>query len=320
MFFAKRLRGMCRGHLGVFAPLAAVCTLACATAAWGSTAVLLNDTFSDGNIATATGAGEVNGGWWLLENFLGSSTPSLTESEGSAIVATTSTANNAAGIVSMQSFGLADAPNGLRLRFNVASVSQDPSVTGMAFGLKTVPQTFIYPNDTFIVGPNYIAVGLHSTFAAMSTVSHQGVALYTSPYAAPRVYTAQHANPGSVATNADGSWSDGFTVEMTFTPGEWSYEVAGLNNRTTGLPQVFSASGAWAHGFTYDDLLSDFLQDGFHVFSTVQRAGTTVSFSQITLTAIPEPAGISILAGLIGATLLMRHGRRARAAGFAGEN
>ena len=110
-----------------------------------------------------------------------------------------------------------------------------------------------------------------------------------------------------IPTNA--SFADGFTVAITVNSNNtWSIVTTGLSTNADGTGGYAGTLDTGVNGFDF----ATFITGGIGLNSSLQNQGQSVTISQATLVAVPEPEAIALMASAVS-LLGLRCARRRRA-------
>jgi hypothetical protein len=219
-------------------------------------AVIFNDTFGDGNFATATETDAVNGGFETVDiNLTGNS-----DSEASGLLTHKSTgSNDRSGIISSTAFDVTSYDS-FTVTWVVNSYTMSAS-NGFVLGLSSTASSF----DNLV---SFVFEGGNNTANNLFDVSIDGT-LY-----------ADDAAQTSTSTR------DGFTFTATFDATGITYSASDAT--------LTGATIAYADGQSYASLFDSTLYVGANTQASGSTDAQFV-LDSISVTAIPEPATIGML-------------------------
>jgi len=246
------------------------------------------DDFTDGAIGTATGAGEVNGGFTVQGNGVGG-TGTASEAGTIGTVTTATGANNSSSLSSVNSMNLAGLANGFTMTFVVDSIVGNPKWNGMFLGLANANTGDVRSAGNFGFNIDSDNAG---TVGGVKLMSQDGPT-------STRITVVQ---PVAAGTYTLAELQDGFTASFSVLPdNSYSYSI-------TGLGADVSGSGTLS-GTTY---AAEFA-GAQYVVAAVQKDNNdsdtvTINLDSVTVTSIPEPS-TTLLCGL-GFSFLLRRRRK----------
>lgn len=223
--------------------------------ATGGTCLIL-DEFDNGNTATAN-AGD-NGGVQLVNNSVAAG-HGLTESGGLLTINTGTGANGNVGAASLTAIDFAGATEGVRLTWEVASLSSSPKVNGLFLGFSTGTGFYRSANNLGFV-----------FFGKSQTGSTSGFSLVRNDSDSP---VGPILDSGADLQLA--SLLDGFTATLDVTPDGFSYTLTGLKN-TSGADTLFTNTRTWVEAGLPANFYSTLGTNERHL-TTVQREGAGLS-------------------------------------------
>ncbi|YCM44226.1 sulfatase-like hydrolase/transferase [Verrucomicrobiaceae bacterium 227] len=233
----------------------------------GTAQCLIRDQFENGDIPTAV-AGE-NGGVVLVNNSVADG-HSLSEVGGLLAISTGTGTNGNVGAATLTALDFAGASAGLRLTWEIDSLSTRPQSNGLFLGIAEGTGFYRSASNIGLV-----------FFGKATTQSITGFSLVLNDSDAP---VGPILDPGS-EVNLD-SLLDGFTATLDLTPEGYGYTLTGLKD-TEGVDTLFTQTGTWAE----HDLPSDFyanLATDHRQLTSVQRNPSEVV--QVNLAGIKAEA------------------------------
>lgn len=217
---------------------------------------LILDEFENGNPATAV-AGD-NGGVQLVNNSLASG-HSTSEAAGQLTINTGTGANGNVGAASLTAIDFAGAADGVRLTWEIDSISSQPQANGLFLGFSTGTAFYRSTSNLGLV-----------FFAKAQTNSANGFALVRNDSDSPAGPILDNGADLQLA-----SLLDGFTATLDITPTGISYTLTGLKN-TAGADTIFTATKAWADAGLPANFYSTLGTNERHLTS-IQQAGAAIS-------------------------------------------
>lgn len=224
---------------------------------------LILDDFENGNVATGN-VGE-NGGVQLVQNGVASGESISEPAGGSDLLVNTGTvANGNVGVVSVTSIDFANSAEGVRLTWEISSMTSLPQVNGLFVGV--VDGTSFYRLTDNI--------GLVFNGTESRTASNGGFSFVIGDNngngAADNIVdTGQSVQLSSLL--------DGFTVVLEFTSDGWSYQITGLNN-SAGNAEIFANAGTWVAAGEAANFYSTFFGGNERMLASVQREASALNF------------------------------------------
>ncbi|MDC1206989.1 hypothetical protein N8Z81_05400, partial [Akkermansiaceae bacterium] len=152
----------------------------------------------------------------------------------------------------------AGSPAGIRLTWDIASLTNRPLSNGLFLGISEGTNFF----------RNEANIGL-IFFGKAATGSTSGFSLVLNDSDNP---VGPILNNGAELQLA--SLLDGFTASLDLTPSGWSYTLTGLNG-TSGTAQTFTSTGTWIDASQAATFYSDFFGTDERMLTTIQRSGTS---------------------------------------------
>ncbi|MEN8848974.1 MAG: sulfatase-like hydrolase/transferase [Akkermansiaceae bacterium] len=211
------------------------------------------DTFEDND--PATGASPT-GGLTLVNNTVASG-HSLSETSGQLTINTGSGTSGNVG-ASTPAIDFVGSPEGIRLTWDIASLTSRPLSNGLFLGISEGTNFF----------RNEANIGL-IFFGKAATGSTSGFSLVLNDSDNP---VGPILNNGADLQIA--SLLDGFSATLDLTPTGWAYILTGLND-ASGTAQTFTSTGAWIDASQAATFYSDFFGTDERMLTTVQRSGAS---------------------------------------------
>ena len=203
----------------------------------------------------------------------GNQTPSLTDV--STGVATVHNANHyRAGFSTTNTVDASSAP-GFTVAWSVTSsnaTTNAPASSGWFFGVQTAVTNSSQNLWDTSPGFSFGVLMRGGNYSDWVVVDHSDTSIET-----------EHAMSGATPSNA--SMQDGFTLSITLNQDN-TWEVS-----TTGLSNTSISTGSLSSNVTYSDLAGSLLAT-----THVQGDGFSYTVDQATLTAVPEPGSLALLA------------------------
>ncbi len=217
---------------------------------------LILDEFDNGTVSTAV-AGE-NGGVQLVNNSVAAG-HSLTESGGLLTINTGSGTDGNVGAASLMAIDFAGASDGVRLTWEVSSLSSRPQRNGLFLGFSTGTGFFRDENNLGFV-----------FFGKSQTGSTSGFSLIRNDSDSP---VGPVLDAGADLQLA--SLLDGFTATLDITPTGFTYRLTGLKN-TSGTDTVFTSTKTWVEAGLAANFYATLGANERHLTS-VQRSGSSLN-------------------------------------------
>ena len=215
------------------------------------------DSFDDNN--PTTGASPT-GGLTLVNNSVAAN-HNLSETGGQLTINTgTGNSGNVGGTTPTIDF--ANSPDGVRLHWDIASVSARSQANGLFLGISEGTNFYRTENNIGLV-----------FFGKTTTDSTSGFSLVLN----------DSDNPiGPILSNGAAlqlaSLLDGFSATLDLTPGGWSYSLTGLND-TSGTAQTFTESDTWTGASQAVTFYADFFGPDERMLTSIQRSTSTLSMT-----------------------------------------
>ncbi|MGB1259021.1 MAG: sulfatase-like hydrolase/transferase [Akkermansiaceae bacterium] len=219
-------------------------------------ACLILDAFENGNPSTAN-AGE-NGGVQLVKNSVAAG-EGLSETGGLLTINTGSGSDGNVGAASLSAIDFAGSATGVRLTWEIDSISARPQANGLFLGFSTGTAFYRSVNNLGLI-----------FFGKSSTASTNGFSLVRNDSDSP---VGPIIDSGANVQLA--SLLDGFTATLDITPAGFSYRLTGLKN-AAGDDTVFSAAKTWTEAGLPANFYSTLGSDERHLTS-VQRGASNIT-------------------------------------------
>lgn len=221
---------------------------------------LILDDFDNGNVATAN-VGD-NGGVQLVNNSVAAG-HSLSETGGLLTIDTGTGTSGNVGAASLTAIDFAGAAKGVRITWEISSISSRPQSNGLFLGFSTGTGFYRSADNLGLVFFGKSQTGSSSGFSIVRNESDSPVGIIV--------------DAGDSLQLA--SLLDGFSATMDITPDGYSYTLTGLKN-TAGEDSIFSNTQTWVEAGLAANLYSTF-GNNERLLSSVQRDASAVVNMQL---------------------------------------